>query len=1145
VQTCPRCGEENPERARFCLNCGEPLGAGGRQERKFATALFADLVGSTALTEREDPEIVQALIARTFERLSAEIARHGGLVEKFMGDGLLALFGVPRVHEDDAERAVRAGFEMLAVLSELNRTFAEEGRPELAMRIGVEAGEVLVDQDRVSGPRDRMLVGDAVNVASRLQAVADPGQVIVGAAVYAATKEAIEYRELPWLDLKGKAEPVPAWRALRVRAKQRGERPQLGMEARLVGRDEELTVLTESFRRVQGEGRPALVTVIGPAGVGKSRLIRELEGHVESLSEIVYWRRGRCLAYGNASYSALADTIKAQCEILEDDTAETALRKVDAAVYELFGDTAIVPQVAALVGAGEPGSFARDELFEAWRRFLERLAARYPLVLALEDIHWADDGLLDFIEHVADWAQGPILIATLARPELFERRPAWGGGKRNAASIYLDPLSPVESTAMLDDLLSSSLPEDLAGSIVALSEGNPLYVEEIVRKLIDDGVLRATEASRWEVAKPVAEVELPRSVQGLIASRLDGLPEDEKRLLQDAAVVGRVFWTGAVMALTGQDLAATRDALGRLRVKELVVPNDPSSFSDEYEFAFRHALIRDGAYESLPKALRVEKHRQVAAWALARAGDRTEEIAGLMATHLLEALGYADDLGEAGPVRQELAADTYRWSRAAGDRAAALWLMPDAQRWYDRALELAERLEAPALERAELTRSLILAGFGDSRGETLRRCEQALDLFERAGDERGVGWAHSWLVLPFFQSGDEEQAFEHGDAALATLEPLGDTRELAEALRILGQIHWRVGNSEASETCSRRAADIAARVGAPDIRAAAMQDLAVELSQSNRTSEAISTMELAFRLALEANDRNNLQRAYNNHASILQDYANDLPRARAVALEGLELARRTGGVGWIAWIEGTLGDIAFLTGDLEEAEVLNRGSLEKAIESGDEPLEKMRRTVVAAIELLRGRPDEAVASLARALAIMPAMREPQHEIREAWVSATIARYVRGDEADAVAQLRRATDLAGRYMVDQDPQALLDLVRLSLRRGDTAEAEEVRAVLDRGQAPFARACLVAAEGLLATDPAAGAAPLRTAAERLDALGIRVMRAQVLLDLGRTQRAAGEDSTAVFEQARDLLVACDARLFVPEAEEELRRAPAEEG
>ena len=410
--TCLACGRENAGDARFCNSCGTALAAAAtsRKERKFATALFADVVGSTALAEREDPELVQSLVGRTFDRFSQEITRYEGLLEKFMGDGVLAVFGVPRSHEDDAERAVRAALEMQGVLADLNHAFAAEGKPTLQVRIGLEAGEVLVDVERASGPRDRMLTGDAVNTAARLQSAAEPNQILVGPAVYASTKNIIEYAELEPLSLKNKAEPVPTWRVLRIKARTRGERPRLGMEARLVGRDEELNVLKQTFQRVQTDGQPALVTVIGPAGVGKSRLIAELEHHVEDLTEVAYWRRGRCLAYANTSYSALADAVKAQCEIFEDDSAEVAAGKVEAAARELFDDDSVVPQLRALVGAGEADDMRREDLFEAWRRFLERLAARYPLVLVLEDIQWADDGLLDFIDHVADWAQGPIMI---------------------------------------------------------------------------------------------------------------------------------------------------------------------------------------------------------------------------------------------------------------------------------------------------------------------------------------------------------------------------------------------------------------------------------------------------------------------------------------------------------------------------------------------------------------------------------------------------------------------------------------------------------------------------------------------------------------------------------------------------------------
>jgi predicted ATPase/class 3 adenylate cyclase len=1134
MQACPRCGEENPDRARFCLRCGETLAEAGtgRAERKFATALFADLVGSTSLAEREDPEVVQAVVGRAFGRLGEEVRRYEGLLEKFMGDAVLAVFGVPRAHEDDAERAVRAGLEMQAVLSELNRAFAAEGKPTLEMRIGVESGEVLVDQERVAGPRDRMLTGDAVNVAARLESAAEPGRVVVGPGAFAATKEVVEYRELPALELKGKAERVPAWQALRIRAKQRGERPQLGMEARLVGRDEELAVLKETFRRVQGEARPALVTVVGPAGVGKTRLVRELERYVDGLPEFVYWRRGRCLAYGNTSYSALADAVKAQCEILEDDASDVALKKTENAVRELFGDTEVAPQIAALVGAGEPGSFSREDLFEVWRRFLERMAARYPLALVLEDIQWADEGLLDFVEHVADWAQGPIVVVALARPELFDSRPAWGGGKRNATSIYLEPLSREESAAMLDDLLAGGLTAALTAAIAERSEGNPLYVEEIVRKLIDEGVLRASGAELWEVARPVGDVELPRSIQALIAERLDALPDDEKSLLQDASVVGRMFWSGAVASLSGLGADEIRDAFGRLRVKELILPNDPSSFSGEQEFTFRHGLIRDGAYESLPKSLRAVKHRQVAAWAEERAGDRADEIAQLIAAHLREALRYLDELGDASDGRRDAQRDVYRWTRAAGDRASALWLASDAIEWYREAFRQAESLDIPVSERASLALDLVDVSWGvRSSEEVEQECRVALELNEAADDELGAGRAESSLTMILFQQGRDEEALEAGARAVERLERIGESPELAGALRALGQFHWRRGNSADADAYLRRAIDVAGRASAAGVRAAAMQDLAVELAQTGHTEDAMRMIEEAFEAAKQVGERVNLQRAYNNYASLLVQYGSDLHRAREVALEGLELAEKGRGAGWLGWMGETAAEVSLNLGELSDAERGARASIEHATAAGDRPLVGLTSGILSWVLLWRGRLDEAREALARARGILREMPEPQGEVVLERIDGELA-LVRGREDEALERFRRGAELSDEYSVDLDPRVVLALIRLLVRRGERDEAVPALSMLERGRAPLTRACLGVARGLLASDPEPAIGELTRAVEELDGLGMRVDLGQALLDLGRAQRGAGEDPQQALGRARELFVACDAQLFLRE-------------
>ena len=496
--TCPSCGEENPERARFCLNCATPLGLENeaRPELKFATALFADLVGSTTLAEREDPEVVQSVVGRSFDRLSVDIERYGGLLEKFMGDAMLAVFGVPKSHEDDPERAVRASLEMQAVLSELNHGFAAEGKPQLAMRIGVEAGDVLVDIERAAGPRDRMLTGDAVNTAARLEAAADPGHVVVGPTVFASTKDVIDFREIAPLSLKGKGEPVPAGQALRVRRSRRGERPSLGLEARLIGRDEEMTVFKQTLHRVETEGRPAMVTIVGPAGVGKSRVTSELSRYVEGLPQFIYWRSGRCLAYGNTPYSALADAIKAECEVLEDDAADVVARRSTPSSRSCSATRRSQPRSARWwVEARRRRSPARScsrrggGSSSGWPR-ATRWCSRSTICIGRTRGCWIwwSTSRIGRRARSCFWCRRARSCSTSALP-----------GRRQAQRCVDLPRLADAGRGRRDDRRSApgEITDELRKLIVERSEGNPLYTEEMVRMLIDRGVLRATKASRW------------------------------------------------------------------------------------------------------------------------------------------------------------------------------------------------------------------------------------------------------------------------------------------------------------------------------------------------------------------------------------------------------------------------------------------------------------------------------------------------------------------------------------------------------------------------------------------------------------------------------------------------------------------------
>jgi class 3 adenylate cyclase/tetratricopeptide (TPR) repeat protein len=1140
VAVCSTCGFENPEGARFCSACGSPLApASRRRERKFATALFADLVGSTALGEREDPEVVQSLVGRTFDRLSREIERYGGLLEKFMGDAVLAVFGVPSAHEDDPERAVRAALEMQAVLSELNRVFASEGRPQLAMRIGVEAGEVLVDVERATGPRDRMLTGDAVNTAARLQSAAEPGRVVVGPTVFASTKEVIDYREIRPLELKGKAQPVAAWEALRVKARRRGERAPLGLEARLVGRDEELSVLKQTLHRVEQEGRPALVTVLGNAGVGKSRMTWELLKYVEGLPQFIYWRKGRCLAYGNVSYSALAEAVKAQCEVLEDDPPEVVAEKVDRAVEELFGDLEVGPQLQALVGAGAEKQFSREDLFDAWRRFLERMAARYPLVLVFEDIHWADAGLLDFIDHLTDWAQGPILVVALARPELLEIRSGWGGGKRNYSAIFLDPLTSDENERMIDDLLATSLPPEVKRLIVERSEGNPLYTEEIVRMFIDRGVLRATEAARWELALPVDEVEVPRSIHGLIAARLDTLPSEEKAVLQDAAVVGRAFWLGAVASLSAQPPADVREHLGRLRVKEIVVPREPPTFSGELELAFRHVLIRDVAYESLPKATRAEKHVQAARWAEERAGERSEELAELLATHYVEALRYLTELGEAAGRRGELEGAAYRWATAAGDRAVRLGQPLEATRWYRSALDLASSVGVEARELFELWHSYGRACFGvEPFAETKRAYEEALRLALETGDPALAGRAENRLVFMAFTGGDDQAALAHAQRALDYLEPLGDSEDLADALHNLGWFHWRRGRLDEAEPLLRRSVQVARRAGALDVLGNALSTLGVALANRAAGGEGLAMIEEAFKIAKETGDLRLLLRNYNNLPSTMHDLAPDPVRQERILREGLDFAKRAGVRDSAAWISGTLAELLAEQGSLPEAEELEREALSLAKELDNPVVAGMRAGALAWILAITGRLDEAEDYFTQSAATEAANPEPQVRVPLYVIEATIARG-HGHRDREIALLVEGAEYIGDMEQGVKEVLLFELVRNLVVAGRREEAARYLEQLHRSATarPVGLPFVTWARGLLADNPEEGVDLLSAGAGELERLDRRIDLGRCLVDLAAAEWDLGQDPRPSLERALVILRDCGALLYLGEAEEAL--------
>ena len=611
MTACARCGSPLPEDARFCPSCGSPTtlpNAG--QERKVVTVLFADVTGSTALGERLDPERFREVMQSYGNAMREEIEGEGGTVEKFIGDAVMAAFGVPAAHEDDPERALRASLRMMRRLDELNGDLERAYDVSLQIRVGINTGEVLAATN--PGPGEAMVTGDAVNAASRLQGVADPGAIFVSQRTADAVRGfAFEDRGLQ--ELKGKRDRVRAVRL--VEETGIGSRGVPGLSAPMVGRASELDLLRSILERVVRERRPHLVTVYGDAGVGKSRLTAEFLRWAESTDPPPTVLRGRCLPYGDGiTYWPLSEILKGHAGILDSDPPELAVEKVrktgrDLLTQEVATDPArSTAALAYTVGLEDPEvSFAhadprevRDELHAAWRSFFTALGQSVPIIVIIEDIHWADPVLLDLLDELAEHVEGSVVFLCPARPDLTAKRPSWGGGRRNMSSIALDPLSSDEADRLVRLLLSvDDLPTSIHAKILERAEGNPFYLEEIVRRLIDGGFL-FREDDRWRAASGIEDVDIPDTVQAVLASRIDLLEPDDKRLLQAASVVGRVFWSGPVIELTGVSAVDADGSLRRLHDRELVLSRPGSTLAGQREYIFKHVLTRDVAYESLP-----------------------------------------------------------------------------------------------------------------------------------------------------------------------------------------------------------------------------------------------------------------------------------------------------------------------------------------------------------------------------------------------------------------------------------------------------------------------------------------------------------------------------------------------------------------
>jgi class 3 adenylate cyclase/tetratricopeptide (TPR) repeat protein len=805
VQTCPSCGEENPARFRLCGFCGASLAAAlpPREVRKVVTIVFSDLQGSTSLGERLDSESLREVMTRYFDEMRRELERHGGRIEKFIGDAIMAVFGLPAVHEDDALRAVRAATGMQQALERLNDELEATWGVRLAARIGVNTGEVVAG-DGATG--QRLVTGDTVNTAARLEQAAPAREVLVGPLTYRLVRTAVEVEVVEPLELKGKAERVPAYRVRAIHAPTEVARRA---DAPIVGREAELRVLRGAFAGAAAERRLRMVTVIGDAGVGKSRLVREFLSSVEHDALVLH---GRCLPYGEGiTFWPVVEMVRVAARIRDDDSPE----KARARLLRLVGDRSVAERVACAIGLSAD-QFPLSELFWGIRRLVEILGRRQAVVLVVDDVHSAETTLLDLLEALAggDLA-APVVLLSTARHDILELRPTWGesvGGER----IMLGPLAADDTAQIVAGMLGTGMLErDLLARVVRASEGNPLFVEQLLSMLIDDGAVRL-DGDRWVPAHGIAALDVPPSIQALLAARLDRLVTDERAVVDTAAVIGLVFPDDAVAELVPDGLrAAVPEHLSTLDRRQLVHP-EPAMAASERSHRFHHLLIRDAAYQGLLKRARATLHERFVAWADRVNADRDralefEEILGYhleQAFRCLEELGPIDDHGrELGERASARLASAGRRASVRGDMPAAASLLPRAA-----ALLPVDSPLRPVL-LTEASEAMTEAGEWSAADEALG---EAIERAARLGDastETTARLARIYLRYVTAGSEPEETVVGHVQAAIPALEAAGNHGALMRAWRILTNVHFAGCRYLAAEEAAVRMIDQARLAG--------------------------------------------------------------------------------------------------------------------------------------------------------------------------------------------------------------------------------------------------------------------------------------------------------------------------------------------
>ncbi|MFI5254269.1 MAG: ATP-binding protein [Candidatus Limnocylindrales bacterium] len=1078
------------------------------------SVLFADLVGFTALAEGRDAEDTRELLSRYFDLAKDIVARYGGTVEKFIGDAVMAVWGTPTAHEDDAERAVRAALELVDSVKTLG--------PGVLARASVLTGEAAVT---IGATHQGMVAGDLVNTASRLQAVAAPGTVLVGESTQRAASKAIAFEAAGEQTLKGKTSPVPAWRAVRVIAQVGGRNRAETLEAPFVGRDDELRLLKDLFHATARERRARLVSVIGPAGIGKTRLAWEFGKYRDGLVDTVWYHDGRSPAYGEGiSFWALGEMVRRRAGLLETDDEPTTRAKIAATLAEHVPDPDerrwIEPALLALLGF-ESG-FGSEQLFAAWRTFFERMATTAPVVMVFEDFHFADTGLIDFVDHLLEWSRSsPIFVVTLARPELLERRPEWGAGKRNFVSVYLEPLPAAAMHALLAGLVPG-LSASAAAVIVARADGIPLYAVETVRMLLAEGRL-TLDGGIYRPLGDLTDLAVPETLTALIASRLDALPADERALVSDAAVLGQSFTLAGLAAVSGIEAEGVATRLRVLVRREiLALETDPRS-PEQGQYAFVQALIREVAYNALAKRDRKNRHLAAARYFESLG---TDEIAGGLAGHYLAAYRNSPTGAEA----EAVGAQARIALSAAAQRAIALGSYDQALTFLDQALTVT----ADPADTADLLERAGEAASAAGRHETAEaHLRHAISAQGELGNRRANAAATAALGSALIHAAHSREAIALLEPAIEVFADLANDPVGIALGSQLARGYFLLDDNRRAIAVADRVLEEAEHADLAAIVADTLVTRGTALAMLGRLVEGLGAIAAGHDLAEARGLGATVLRAVNNRA--FAEASRDPRAALETSRAGLARARRLGARGWVPGFVQNIGEFALRTGDWPSAFV----ELEATLDEEWEPTDRAWLLgASSALWSLRGEPvDDQLEEIQR---LVGESGDPQ-VLANAAIAAAFAAFGAGD-LDAA---RAAWQRAGALSVGVLPIALARTARAALWAGKGATAREDLVTLDlsgfHGPAVEADRRTIGA-GIAALDgrPTEALSLYREALRSWRDLGLAWDEALCGLDMAILLDPAESEVRPAADAAREVLARLGAKPFLARLEAALDRA-----